>query len=155
MAMMSNSTSRRVLALWFLIALTRPCILFSRRILPFEFMMKGLSSYQRLNSSSNYISGSSDHATGRRQLAAVSTPTVDGHRVKNLPGLKSGTKIVHYAGHITVDEPKGGNLFYWLIEAEGVDPATGKPWVFYTTIHSLPLFCCSFALTIALPPYVI
>lgn len=47
------------------------------------------------------------------------------HLVKNLPGLSESEKIVHYAGHITVDEEKGGNIFYWLIEAQNVDPRTG------------------------------
>jgi carboxypeptidase D len=67
-----------------------------------------------------------DPMSERRKLAAVGTaaPTVDGHKVKNLPGLKSSVKISHYAGHLTVDEAKDGNLFYWLIEAEGIDPAT-------------------------------
>ena len=47
------------------------------------------------------------------------------HLVKNLPGLSDSEKIVHYAGHLTVDEEKGGNIFYWLIEAQTVDPRTG------------------------------
>ena len=55
-----------------------------------------------------------------RRLASSSD-----HRVKTLPGLNPRLDIVHYAGHITVDEAKGGNLFYWLIEAQKVDPATG------------------------------
>ena len=70
------------------------------------------------------------HRHRRRRLAATTGatvsvfPTVDGHKVKSLPGLKSNVKINHYAGHLTVDEEKGGNIFYWLVEAEGVDPAT-------------------------------
>lgn len=48
------------------------------------------------------------------------------HLVKNLPGLAESEKIVHYAGHLTVDEEKGGNIFYWLIEAQNVDPRTGR-----------------------------
>ena len=48
------------------------------------------------------------------------------HLVKNLPGLDENERIVHYAGHLTVDEEKGGNIFYWLIEAQTVDPAKGQ-----------------------------
>ena len=48
------------------------------------------------------------------------------HLVKNLPGLDENERIVHYAGHLTVDEEKGGNIFYWLIEAQTVDPLKGK-----------------------------
>ena len=58
----------------------------------------------------------------RRRLQSL---TPESHRVKNLPGLKD-TNIVHYAGHITVDPEKGGNLFYWLIEAQEVNPTTGR-----------------------------
>jgi Serine carboxypeptidase len=57
-----------------------------------------------------------------RKLQPLSPLT---HLVKNLPGLAESEKIVHYAGHLTVDEEKGGNLFYWLIEAQNVDPRTG------------------------------
>lgn len=46
------------------------------------------------------------------------------HLVKNLPGLKESENIVHYAGHLTVNEEKGANIFYWLIEAQLVDPLT-------------------------------
>jgi hypothetical protein len=53
----------------------------------------------------------------------ITTP--ESHRVTSLPGLKESEKIVHFAGHINVDEQAEGNIFYWLIEAQTVDPATG------------------------------
>ena len=58
----------------------------------------------------------------RRNLQVL-TPL--SHLVKNLPGLDESERIVHYAGHLSVDEEKGGNIFYWLIEAQTVDPAKG------------------------------
>ena len=51
------------------------------------------------------------------------------HLVTDLPGLKDVHKIVHYAGHLTVDKIKGGNIFYWLIEAQTVDPLTGPSYL--------------------------
>ena len=33
------------------------------------------------------------------------------HLVKNLPALDESERIVHYTGHLTVDEEKGGNIF--------------------------------------------
>ena len=65
--------------------------------------------------------------TTERHLEAV---TAESHRVTSLPGLAVDSKIVHYAGLLTVDAEKEGNMFYWLIEAEGVDPVTGT--------HSVP-----------------
>ena len=65
--------------------------------------------------------------TTERRLEAV---TAESHRVTSLPGLAVDSKIVHYAGLLTVDAEKEGNMFYWLIEAEGVDPVTGT--------HSVP-----------------
>ena len=59
-----------------------------------------------------------------------SAVTAESHRVTSLPGLAVDSKIVHYAGLLTVDAEKEGNMFYWLIEAEGVDPVTGT--------HSVP-----------------
>jgi carboxypeptidase C (cathepsin A) len=50
--------------------------------------------------------------------------TPESHRVTNLPGLKESSNIAQYAGHLTVDEDKGSNIFYWLIEAQGIDPTT-------------------------------
>jgi carboxypeptidase D len=38
--------------------------------------------------------------------------------VTSLPGLKPNVKISQYAGHLTVDAAKGGQIFYWLIEHE-------------------------------------
>ena len=64
--------------------------------------------------------------TTERHLEAV---TAESHRVTSLPGLAVDSKIVHYAGLLTVDAEKEGNMFYWLIEAEGVDPATGADYV--------------------------
>ena len=34
-----------------------------------------------------------------------------------------GSSLSSYAGYITVDEPTGSNLFFWLFEAQRVDPA--------------------------------
>lgn len=42
--------------------------------------------------------------------------TAEDHRVKSLPGLSSSVNLVHYAGHLTVDVERSGNLFYWLFE---------------------------------------
>lgn len=42
--------------------------------------------------------------------------TSDDHLVHSLPGLDPKEKIVHYAGHILVDNTFNGNLFYWLFE---------------------------------------
>ena len=64
------------------------------------------------------------HANNTRRNLQMLTPL--SHLVKNLPGLDENERIVHYAGHLTVDEEKGGNIFYWLIEAQTVDPAKGR-----------------------------
>lgn len=39
----------------------------------------------------------------------------ENHLIQALPGLSDSMK--HYAGHITVDESKNSNIFYWLFEA--------------------------------------
>ena len=54
----------------------------------------------------------------RRKLFPSNVKVVDPehHRVGALPGLKAGSNIVNYAGHITINEKKGANIFYWLFE---------------------------------------
>jgi len=44
-------------------------------------------------------------------------------QVSSLPLLPAGSSLSSYAGYITVDEPTGSNLFFWLFEAQRVDPA--------------------------------
>jgi carboxypeptidase C (cathepsin A) len=51
-----------------------------------------------------------DESDHRRTLSEAS------HRVSMLPGLEE-PEPVHYAGHVTIDESKGSNIFYWLFEA--------------------------------------
>ena len=80
-----------------------------------------LSSSNKVSPDSlNHLNSSSLH----RRLEPINA---ESHRVVSLPGLKE--KVNHYAGHLTVDPDKGSNLFYWLIEAQTVDPLTGE---FYT-----------------------
>jgi hypothetical protein len=64
-----------------------------------------------------------DRRLSQRKLGGTSR--LEDHRVKSLPGLNSND-IVQYAGHITVDEQKNGNLFYWFFEAQKVDSAKGE-----------------------------
>ena len=52
---------------------------------------------------------------GRRLLGGAAVKPED-HRVVSLPGLSPSINLVHYAGHLTVDSAKGGNIFYWLFE---------------------------------------
>ena len=61
----------------------------------------------------NETETSSDGSQRRR----LKTTNPNDHKVDKLPGLTVDSKLVHYAGHITVDESKNGNLFYWLFEA--------------------------------------
>jgi carboxypeptidase C (cathepsin A) len=42
--------------------------------------------------------------------------SAEDHRVTSLPGLLASANLVQYAGHLTVDETRSSNLFYWLFE---------------------------------------
>jgi len=45
-------------------------------------------------------------------------------RVDHIPLLPDGVKLSSFAGYITVNEKLGSNIFYWLFEAQDVDPST-------------------------------
>lgn len=45
-------------------------------------------------------------------------------QVSSLPLLPEGVSLSSYAGYITVDAPTQSNLFFWLFEAQQVDPST-------------------------------
>lgn len=47
------------------------------------------------------------------------------HLISNLPGLPADSGLVQYAGHITVNQTSGGNLFYWFFESS--TNATTRP----------------------------
>jgi hypothetical protein len=83
-----------------------------------------LSCRRILQASGDYVPAfnQSDISMGNNRKLDVLTS--ESHRVTNLPGLKEGSNIVQYSGHLTVDEDKGSNIFYWLIEAQGIDPLT-------------------------------
>lgn len=50
-------------------------------------------------------------------------------RVPRVPGQGFNTSFAHYAGYVTVSEPRGAALFYWFFEAE-TDPGS-KPLVLW------------------------
>ncbi|CAN6214759.1 unnamed protein product [Urochloa humidicola] len=50
-------------------------------------------------------------------------------RVPRVPGQSFNTSFAHYAGYVTVSEPRGAALFYWFFEAE-MDPGS-KPLVLW------------------------
>lgn len=62
-----------------------------------------------------------EHISDNHHRRLIST--AKDHLVVNLPGL-SDSKIIHYAGHLNLKDPKAGALFYWFFEAEEVSPAT-------------------------------
>jgi serine carboxypeptidase-like clade 2 len=51
------------------------------------------------------------------------------HRVHNLPGAPSDLSLVHYAGHLPVEDQGLGKLFYWLFESPEED--VSKPLVIW------------------------
>ena len=112
MAKGSQSMMALAFSLFFLLSSlpTLPCrrVVKAATDLSFEF-----PDFEQLSEAEN---------TADRRLESV---TAESHRVTTLPGLSENEKINHYAGHLLVDEEKEGNIFYWLIEAQGVDPATG------------------------------
>jgi len=55
-------------------------------------------------------------ASSRRLTGTIKATSPEDHRITSLPGLSPSTKLVQFAGHLLVDEAKGGNLFYWLFE---------------------------------------
>jgi carboxypeptidase C (cathepsin A) len=52
----------------------------------------------------------------RRLMQARQLTSAEDHRVTSLPGLAASSNLVHYAGHLSVDEARSSNLFYWLFE---------------------------------------
>jgi len=50
-------------------------------------------------------------------------------RVPRVPGQGFNTSFAHYAGYVTVSEPRGAALFYWFFEAD-TDPGS-KPLVLW------------------------
>lgn len=49
--------------------------------------------------------------------------------VENLPGLDSGSKIVHHAGRIALDSSEHDNLFYWhFVASEAPETAPLVIW---------------------------
>ena len=116
--------------------------LLSRRVVKSSFHVESVASNSGEHLNATNIRG--------RRLDPV---TSESHLVTNLPGLKDIHKIVHYAGHLTVDRRKGGNIFYWLIEAQTIDPLTGimiliksnYSMAIITLFHYPRLNCCKIA----------
>ena len=98
---------------------------------PFLFLFSQFlicKSYRRLFSNitfSVYNEYSTNNPEDHDTTRLLSPLKPDDHLIQKLPGLDNDS-ITHYAGHLPIGD-KGGQLFYWLIEAEDSLKASSLP----------------------------
>jgi carboxypeptidase D len=84
-------------------------------LLGYASCLRRLAEYGRQDSRPTSVEEEEEERPGNATLPRRLADVATSHSIENLPGLTA--KLVQYAGHITIDEQKSSNVFYWLIEA--------------------------------------